>query len=108
MPLGCLIRGETAHFDVLVDAVAAGLMTVSLEGEVAIPFGVLTCETLAQAKARAGGRDGNKGAEAMEAALSLVALTQRIAPSRRRSAPSAATASSRATRAKRSSSPGTA
>ena len=108
VPLGCLIRGETPHFQVLADAVAAGLMTVSLESDVAIPFCVLTCGTLAQAKARAGGREGNKGAEAMEAALSLVALRQRIAPSRRRSAARAATASSRVARAKRSSSPGAA
>ena len=108
VPLGCLIRGETPHFQVLADAVAAGLMTVSLESDVAIPFGVLTCGTLAQAKARAGGRAGNKGAEAMEAALSLVALRQRTAPSRRRSAARAATASSRVARTKRSSSPGAA
>ncbi len=112
VPLGCLIRGETPHFQVLADAVAAGLMTVSLESDVAIPFGVLTCGTLAQAKARAGGREGNKGAEAMEAALSLVALrqrtAQRTAPSERRSSARAATASSHVTRAKRSSSPGAA
>ena len=108
VPLGCLIRGETPHFQVLADAVAAGLMTVSLESDVAIPFGVLTCGTLAQAKARAGGREGNKGAKAMEAALSLVALRQRTAPSKRRSAARAATASSRVARAKRSPSPGAA
>jgi len=63
---------------------------------VAIPFGVLTCDTLAQAKARAGGRKGNKGAETMEAALEIVALRQRIASAARASR-SAATASSRRT-----------
>src|SRR2546430_274245 len=55
VPLGCLIRGETAHFDVLAHAVARALIELSMICPIAIPFGVLTCETTEQAKARAGG-----------------------------------------------------
>ncbi len=98
VPIGCLIRGDTPHFDVLANAVARGLMELSLTYPTAIPFGVLTCETAAQARARAGGRMGNKGAEAMDAALGMVALrrsiAQTIASSSRRSSRSARTASS--------------
>ena len=96
VPIGCLIRGETPHFDVLARAVASGLMELSLAYPVAIPFGVLTCETLAQAKARAGGRLGNKGAEAMDAALGMVALRQAVS-SQRRTARRASTAARRST-----------
>lgn len=78
VPLGCLIRGETPHFEVLADAVGDGLMRVSLEADAAIVFGVLTCDTMAQALDRAGGADGNKGAETAEAALELVALRQAL------------------------------
>lgn len=96
VPLGCLIRGETPHFDVLSQTVARGLLSLSLAYPVAIPFGVLTCDTLAQARSRAGGRKGNKGAQAMEAALELVALRAQIA-SQRRSSRRASTAASRST-----------
>ncbi len=107
VPIGCLVRGETPHFDVLARAVADGLMRLSLECAVAIPFGVLTCDTMAQAKARAGGRMGNKGAEAMEAALAMVAFRQASAATKRSISRRAATASSRSTSAKRTRSPGT-
>lgn len=88
VPVGCLIRGDTPHFQVLADAVAFGLMELSIAYPAAIPFGVLTCDTLAQAKARSGGRAGNKGAEWMEAALGMVALRQSVSsqPRARRSA----------------------
>jgi 6,7-dimethyl-8-ribityllumazine synthase len=78
VPLGCLVRGETPHFEILADAVASGLMRLSLEEETAVVFGVLTCDTLAQALDRAGGAEGNKGAETAEAALELVALRQAL------------------------------
>lgn len=74
VPIGCLIRGETPHFDVLAGAVAAGLMELSITYPCAIPFGVLTCDTFEQASARAGGVKGNKGEEFMEAAFDLLAL----------------------------------
>ena len=82
VPLGCLIRGETPHFGVLADAIAIGLMELSLSYPVAVTFGVLTCDTLSQARARAGGRKGNKGAETMEAALALVSLRKSFARTR--------------------------
>ncbi|HBS28252.1 MAG TPA: 6,7-dimethyl-8-ribityllumazine synthase [Phycisphaerales bacterium] len=67
--LGCLIRGETVHDRVIADAVAHGIMSASCDTGVAIGFGVLTVENAEQAEQRAGGEMGNKGAEAMAAAL---------------------------------------
>jgi 6,7-dimethyl-8-ribityllumazine synthase len=96
VPLGCLIRGETPHMEVLADAVATGLMELSLTYSVAIPFGVLTCDNVAQARARAGGRLGNKGADAMDAALGMVALRQAL-PSQRRTSRTRSTAARRST-----------
>ena len=105
VPLGCLIRGETAHFDVLVHAVARSLAELATSLPVAIPFGVLTCETVDQARARSS-PEHNVGAEAMQAALELVSLRHAMAPSAARASRSASTARARSTRAKRSSSPG--
>jgi 6,7-dimethyl-8-ribityllumazine synthase len=69
--LGCVIQGETRHFDFVCDACANGIMQVGLQtGKPAI-FGVLTTNTLEQAKARAGGHHGNKGTEAAETALRM-------------------------------------
>ncbi len=87
IPLGCLIKGETPHFHYLAEAVANGLVRVSLEEEVPVVFGVLTCDTLAQALDRAGGAEGNKGAEAADGALELVALAQSLSRSRSRATP---------------------
>jgi len=67
--LGCVIRGETAHFDYVAGEAARGLGNVALAHRIAVGFGVLTTETLEQALARAGGEAGNKGFEAAEAAL---------------------------------------
>ena len=105
VPLGCLIRGETAHFDVLAHAVARSLAELAVSLPVAIPFGVLTCETIEQARARSS-PEHNVGAEAMEAALELVALRHAMASSTARPSRSAATAKSRSTRVKRRRSPG--
>lgn len=77
VPVGCLIRGETAHFDVLANAVCRALLDIGIETAVAIPFGVLACDTVTQALARSGGEAGDAGAEAMVAALELVALRRR-------------------------------
>ena len=79
VPLGCVIRGETPHFHYVARAVTDGLLRLSLEVDVPIVFGVLTCDTLAQALDRAGGAEGNKGADAAAAALELVALRQSTA-----------------------------
>lgn len=87
VPLGCLVRGETSHFDVLAHAVARALIELSMRYAVAIPFGVLTVESIEQAKARAGGSEGNLGASAMDAALELVALRQAVSSRAARSRP---------------------
>jgi len=67
--LGCVIRGETPHDGHVARAVAHGLAEVTVRTGVPVAFGVLTTLDAAQAKARAGGKKGNKGAEAMHAAL---------------------------------------
>ncbi|MGH7700559.1 MAG: 6,7-dimethyl-8-ribityllumazine synthase [Gemmatimonadales bacterium] len=67
--LGCVIRGETFHFDYIAGEAARGLGIVACAHRIAVGFGVLTTETLEQALARAGGEAGNKGYEAAEAAL---------------------------------------
>ncbi len=67
--LGCVIRGETTHDQHINNAVANGLAQISIETQVPVAFGVLTTNTNEQAIARAGGDKGNKGAEAMDAAL---------------------------------------
>lgn len=67
--LGCIIAGETNHDQVIAHAVAHGLMHLSLESRKPMTFGILTCATLAQAEERAGGSRGNKGADAMRAAI---------------------------------------
>jgi len=76
--LGAIIRGETSHFDVLAAAVTQGLTDVSLETGIPVGLGVLTTETLDQALDRAGGKMGNKGAEAAEAAIEMVHVLRRI------------------------------
>ncbi|MFQ5678626.1 MAG: 6,7-dimethyl-8-ribityllumazine synthase [Gemmatimonadota bacterium] len=76
--LGCLVRGETPHFDVLCRAVGAGLIGLAREHDTPIAFGVLTTETLAQALERAGGEAGNQGASAAAAALEMCDLLDRL------------------------------
>ncbi len=71
--LGCVIRGETPHNEHIARAVSDTLCRMSSELVVPIAFGVLTCDTLEQALARAGGDCGNKGREAMGAALDCLA-----------------------------------
>lgn len=83
VPIGCLIRGETLHFELLAHAVVRALADLSVRYPVAIPFGVLACDTIEQAMARAGGDEGDAGAEAMAAALELVALRQAVSSERR-------------------------
>jgi 6,7-dimethyl-8-ribityllumazine synthase len=72
--LGAVIRGETAHFELVANEAARGIAEVSLETGVPIIFEVLATETLAQAEARAGGAHGNKGWDAAEAALEMACL----------------------------------
>lgn len=72
--LGCVIQGETRHFEFICQAVANGIMQVSLKEEIPVIFGVLTTNTLQQAKDRSGGVCGNKGVEAAVTALKMAAL----------------------------------
>jgi len=72
--LGCVVRGETPHFEYICDAASQGLMACQSEGSTPVGFGLLTTETLQQGLQRAGGKHGNKGAEAAEAALELTDL----------------------------------
>jgi 6,7-dimethyl-8-ribityllumazine synthase len=76
--LGCVIRGETPHFDYISSAVAHGIMAAAGETGVPMAFGVLTTDTLAQAEARAGAGDDNKGREAAAAAIEMAALYKRL------------------------------
>lgn len=81
--LGAVIRGETPHFDFICNGVAQGLTAITLQTGKPVGFGVITCDTREQAEARAGGAVGNKGAEAIEAAVSA-ALTIRAIDNRDR------------------------
>lgn len=67
--LGCVITGETTHDRYICDGVSRGLTDLTIQTGVPIAFGVLTCQTREQALARAGGDKGNKGREAMHAAI---------------------------------------
>ena len=76
--VGCVIRGETPHFDYISSAVAHGIMEAAGETGVPIAFGVLTTDTEAQAVARAGDGPGNKGREAAAAAIEMAVLFRRL------------------------------
>ena len=76
--IGCLLRGDTAHYDVIVNEVARGIGQSAQETGVPHAFGVLTCENLEQAIDRAGLKMGNKGFEAAQAAIEMASLTQAI------------------------------
>lgn len=78
--LGCVIRGETAHFEHVSRGACAGLASVQLRTGVPVGLGVLTPDTPAQAMARAGGELGNAGAEAARAALRMADLRGRLQP----------------------------
>lgn len=70
--LGCVLRGETAHFEFISEQCAEGLMAVSVEHALPVGFGVLTVDTIAQAKARSGKDERNKGAEAAAAVVTSI------------------------------------
>jgi 6,7-dimethyl-8-ribityllumazine synthase len=76
--LGAVIRGETPHFDYVAGECASGLARIALESGVPIGFGVLTTDTVEQAVDRAGGKAGNKGADAALAALEMANLLRRL------------------------------
>jgi 6,7-dimethyl-8-ribityllumazine synthase len=76
--IGCLLRGDTAHYDVIVNEVARGVGQSAQETGIPHAFGVLSCETLEQAIDRAGLKLGNKGFEAALAAVEMVSLKAAI------------------------------
>lgn len=75
--LGCVIRGETYHFEVVANQAAAGIMQVQLDTGVPVAFGVLTTEDKEQAMARSGPKN-NKGADAAEAAIEMANLMREV------------------------------
>jgi 6,7-dimethyl-8-ribityllumazine synthase len=84
LTLGCLLRGETAHYEAIYTEVARGIGQSQQETGVPHSFGVLTCETLEQALERAGVKSGNKGFEAAMAAIEMVSVTRKLqAPQRK-------------------------
>ena len=78
--LGAVIRGDTPHFDYVAGECAGGIARIALESGVPIAFGVLTTDTVEQAMDRAGGKVGNKGADAALVAMELANLLRRLDP----------------------------
>lgn len=78
--IGCVIQGETRHFEFICQAVSQGLTNVALKHERPVIFSVLTTNTMEQALERAGGRHGNKGVEGAVAALKMLAYSESIKP----------------------------
>lgn len=78
LALGCVIRGETPHFDYVAGEAARGLAMLDADLDIPVVFGVLTTETVEQARARAGGGHGDKGREAAVAALEMAEVFQKI------------------------------
>lgn len=77
--LGCVIQGETYHFELVSNESARGLMDIALERQIPLGNGILTVDTEQQALARSSFGDRNKGAEAARAALAMLALKRRLA-----------------------------
>lgn len=76
--LGCVIRGDTDHYDHVAGAATSGIANAALNCGVPVIFGVLTCDTLEQAIHRAGAKAGNKGFEAAVAAIEMVNLLGKL------------------------------
>lgn len=78
--LGCVVRGDTPHFDYVAGGAANGLMQVALDHGLPIGFGLLTTDSMEQALDRAGGKSGNKGADAALAVIEQLNLLQQLEP----------------------------
>jgi len=76
--LGCVVRGETSHYDYVCGESARGLMDLSIRERLAIGYGILTVNTIEQALERADPERGDKGGEAVRACLAMAALKQRF------------------------------
>ena len=85
--LGAVVRGDTPHFDYVAGEASRGLADASAEYDTPIGFGLLTCDTMAQAEARAGGEHGNKGWDAALAALEMADLFDRLSAAGERDDP---------------------
>ena len=72
--IGCIIKGETRHFEFISNAIAQGIKDLNINGKAPVVFCVLTDETIEQSKARSGGNKGNKGVEAAVTALRMTSL----------------------------------
>ena len=79
LALGCVIRGETSHYDYICAESARKLQDLACDQEAAVGYGILTCETWDQAWARANVEDRNKGGEAARACLAMIAVGERFA-----------------------------
>ena len=78
LAIGCVIRGDTPHFEYVASEAASGVQLAALETGVPVAFGVLTCDNRRQAEERAGGKHGNKGAEAALAGLEMADVFARL------------------------------
>ena len=76
--IGCVIKGETPHFNYICNSVATGITELNLKYSVPFIFGVLTTDNVRQAEERAGGRHGNKGDEAAVTAIKMAALNNQM------------------------------
>lgn len=76
--LGAVIRGETPHFDCVVNAVTSGIANLAANGKIPVLFGVLTTDTVDQAMARSGLKGGNKGADVAESAVEMANLYKEL------------------------------
>lgn len=77
--LGCVVRGETSHYDYVCGESARGLMDLSVRKRLCIGYGILTVENLTQAEVRADPRRGDKGGESLRACLAMIALKRQFA-----------------------------
>ncbi|HXC25436.1 MAG TPA: 6,7-dimethyl-8-ribityllumazine synthase [Gemmatimonadaceae bacterium] len=78
--LGAVIRGDTPHFEYVAGEASRGLMQASVDADIPVGFGLLTCDTMEQAQARAGGIHGNKGWDAAVAALEMIDVLDQTDP----------------------------
>ena len=76
--IGCVIRGDTPHFDYICDGTTQGLAELNTTGNIPVIYGLLTCNTLQQAQDRAGGILGNKGDECAVTAIKMVDFKKKI------------------------------
>ncbi len=76
--LGCVIRGDTPHFDYICQGTTQGLASLNKEGKTPVIYGLLTCDTPQQAKDRCGGMLGNKGDECAVAAIKMAVLSKKL------------------------------